>query len=101
MLPVDEKMLEEHKHEDHFKCPMCAKATLKTQHFFLGGPYSGFVSCSACGYQDTMISHLGRKILSVEPIDPGTPMWYATHTPWWKRIWNLFSKHGYKSILRK
>jgi hypothetical protein len=35
----------------------------------MGGPYSGRVTCSTCGKEESAINHMVHNLVSVEPVE--------------------------------
>lgn len=53
-------------------CKSCGSDNLSRTIIPVGGPFSGHVSCNACGYSQTVMTHIAENIVSVEPLASNT-----------------------------
>lgn len=51
-----------------YVCPVCGKEALERSTHFMGGPYSGSVHCTGCDHRESVVSYVGRNLLTVEPM---------------------------------
>jgi transcription elongation factor Elf1 len=51
-------------------CTKCGSDQITVTSALAWGPWSGRIKCNKCGYEETAMSHLGKKIVSVEPLNP-------------------------------
>ena len=67
LLKVNKMRLDE-------RCPKCGNKTLEKHSSLFYGPYGGAVTCSTegCNHRETGYSHIGRNLISVEPMPKGT-----------------------------
>ena len=59
----------ERKPPEDTKCHGCGKSEgLKITSTILSGPFAGHLKCSLCGYGETVMSHVARNMVKVEPL---------------------------------
>lgn len=50
------------------KCTQCGSEDVQRSHIFMGGPFSGSVKCNACGFTESVMSHIGKTCIEVRPM---------------------------------
>ena len=55
------------------KCLGCGKETLERSVPLMGGKWSGSVRCKECDYRDSLMTYLGKTIITVEPLPEDKP----------------------------
>ena len=53
---------------DGAKCRFCGSSEINRTIIPVGGPYSGRITCSTCGKEESVISHMAYNMVSVEPV---------------------------------
>jgi hypothetical protein len=53
------------------QCSMCGKEELERSYIPIGNAFSGSVRCLSCGHCESVMSHIGRNMIKVEPLPPG------------------------------
>ncbi len=54
------------------QCTECESTSLKRIGAPAWGPWGGTVECLDCGHKESLVSHIGRSCVSVEPLEPST-----------------------------
>ena len=49
-------------------CRHCGAQGLEIVSMVLSGPFAGSIKCSQCGHSESVMSHLGKKLVTVEPL---------------------------------
>jgi len=73
LIPMYVKMPKEDK------CPKCGKGKLIRMRLAMSRTMGGMIICQKkdCDYRESVVSYLGKKIISVEPLPPNDPQYLA------------------------
>jgi hypothetical protein len=50
------------------RCLKCGAGNLERSFILAGGPFSGMVRCLSCGHQESVMSQIGKTLVTVEPL---------------------------------
>ena len=50
------------------RCLQCGAGGLERSRVPIGGPFSGKVRCLACGHEESVMSQIGKTLVTVEPL---------------------------------